>query len=600
LIGPAKAVTFRYDGREMSAPAGSTIAAALLRHGIVSWRTTRRRGDPRGLYCGIGHCHDCLVDVNQDAAVRACQVVVRDQDDVRPSRSLGGPDGGLRPVSAQAGEAPGGAETSGPVRAEASGPVRAEVAVVGAGPAGLAAALAAADAGCRVILIDGAPRAGGQVYRQSQQPDDGGVDDGGADAPAGSRLPGRLSRVTAHPRITLATGVSVWHAERAGPGFRLHCTGNAEVIDAPVVVLATGASELVVPFPGWTLPGIVTAGAAQAMLKAHGTLVGRRVLVAGTGPLLLPVAASLARGGARVAALCEAAGTGRALAHLPALTRHPGKLAEAARYAAELARGRIRVRSGWVLTACSGPGRVEQALVSRAGPGWEARGPARALAVDAVAVSHGLVPLLDLSRALGCRDQQLEGYPAAAVAVGTAQETSVPGVFACGEVTGVGGAAKAEPEGTVAGAAAARHLGRLDEAGFRARAADAARQARGARDFAALLRDLYPLGHGWLARVQPDTVVCRCEDVTWSELAGAVSAGAGDVRSVKGLTRCGMGYCQGRVCGPVVQYATARLTGRPLAAVGDLQARPIVTPVPLSRVAAADRAEPGDAADARR
>jgi thioredoxin reductase/bacterioferritin-associated ferredoxin len=567
-------VTFRYDGRKLTAPAGSTIAAALLRSDIPAWRRTRRRDDSRGLFCGIGHCHDCLVDVNEDAAVRACQVVVRDQDDVRPSRSVGRPDEVLRPARMRPEERPGGAE--------ASGRIRTEVAVVGAGPGGMAAALAAADAGCRVTLIDSAPRAGGQIYRQSQQPGDA-----GADAPAASRLPGRLGRVTEHPGITLAAGVSVWHAEQAGPGFRLHCTGNAEMVEAQVVVLATGASELVVPFPGWTLPGVVTAGAAQAMLKAQRTLVGRRVLVAGTGPLLLPVAAGLARGGARVAALCEAAGAGRALARLPAMTRHPGKLAEAAGYGAALARGRIPVRSGWALTACRGRERVEEALVSRVGPGWEARGPARVLAVDAVAVSHGLVPLLDLSRALGCRDEQQAGYPAAAVVVGTAQETSAPGVFACGEVTGVGGAAQAEPEGTVAGAAAARHLGRLDEAGFRARTADAARRARHARDFAALLRRLYPLAGGWLARLQPDTVICRCEDVTWSEVAGAVAAGANDVRSVKGLTRCGMGYCQARVCGPVAQYAVARLTGRPLDAVGDLQARTIVTPVPLSRIAAA-------------
>lgn len=471
--------------------------------------------------------------------------------------------------------------------------MRAEVAVVGAGPGGLAAALAAADAGCLVTLIDSALDVGGQIYRQSQQPGTGGTG-----TRAGSLLPDRLRRVTAHPRITLAAGVTVWHAQPAGPGFRLHCTGNTSLVEAPAVVLATGATELVLPFPGWTLPGVVTAGAAQAMLKAHGTLVGQRVLVAGTGPLLLPVAAGLAASGARVTGLCEAAGARTALARLPAIIEHPRKLAEAAGYAAALARRRVRVRPGWALTACQGRGRVEEALLTPVGPGWEARGPARRVAVDAVAVSHGLVPLLDLSRALGCRDEQSASYPAAAVTVDTAQATTTAGVFACGEVTGVGGAAKAEPEGTVAGVSAARYLGRLDEAGFRARAGAAARRAGRARAFAAALRSLYPLADGWLTRLQPDTVICRCEDVAWSELADAVSAGAADVRSVKGLTRCGMGYCQGRVCGPVLQYAAARLTGRPLAAVGDLQSRPIVSPVPLSVIAAAAADERGDRQDA--
>lgn len=454
--------------------------------------------------------------------------------------------------------------------------------MVGAGPGGLAAALAAADAGCQVILIDSAPQAGGQIYRHSQRLDQHSRRVGSAG------LPGRLRRAEAHPQITLATGISVWHAQQAGTGFQLHCTGDIEAVEAAAVVLATGAAEFVTPFPGWTLPGVVTAGAAQAMLKAHGTLVGRRILVAGTGPLLLPVAAGLAASGARVAALCQAPGVGSAVARLPALVRHhPGKFAEAAGYAAALARGRVRTLGGWALTACHGDGRVEEAQVTPVGRDWQARGQSRSIAVDAVAVSHGLVPLLDLSRALGCRDEQPEGYPAATVAVGADQATSTPGVFACGELTGVGGAVKAELEGTVAGASAARHLGRLDDAGFRARTAGVTRRIARARHFAALLSQLFPVADGWLERLQPDTVICRCEDVAWSELAGALSAGARDVRTVKGLTRCGMGYCQGRVCGPAVAQATAKLTGQPLAAVGDLHTRHIVVPVPLSRIAAA-------------
>jgi D-hydroxyproline dehydrogenase subunit alpha len=460
--------------------------------------------------------------------------------------------------------------------------MRAEVAVVGAGPGGMSAALAAADAGCEVVLIDSAPRPGGQIYRQSERPGD-----------SGDGLPARLRRVAAHPGVTLASGVTVWHARQAGSGFRLHCTGGPEgLVEAPAVILATGASELVLPFPGWTLPGVVTGGAAQAMLKAQDTLVGRRILVAGTGPLLLPVAAGLARRGAVVAGVCEAAGIGPVLSHLPAIARHPGKLAEAAGYAAALARGRVRPRSGWALAACRGRDRVEEAVLTRIDRSWRAAGPARVVAVDAVAVSHGFVPLLDLSRALGCRDAQLADYPAAAVVVGPDQATSTPGVFACGEATGVGGAVKAELEGAVAGAAAARRLGRLGEAAFRAASAGAAARIGRARDFAALLGRLYPLADGWLAGLQPDTVICRCEDVVWEELTGALAAGPSDLRSIKGLTRCGMGYCQGRVCGPVVQYAAARLTGRPLAALGDLQARPIVTPVPLGELADADGEEP--------
>ena len=465
--------------------------------------------------------------------------------------------------------------------------MRTELAVVGAGPGGMSAALAAAEAGCRVVLIDSAPRAGGQIYRQSQRDGPPGAADMGA-------LPGRLRRVSGHPRITVLTGVTVWHAGQAGGGFRLHCDGGpAQAVDAGAVVVATGASELVVPFPGWTLPGVVTAGAAQAMLKAQQTLVGRRILVAGTGPLLPPVAVALARRGARVAGVYEAARIGHMLGSLPGAARHPAKLAEAAGYAAALGRARIRVRSGWALAECRGRDRVEEAVLTRVDGSWRATGPPAVVPVDAVAVGHGFVPLLDVSRALGCRDEPRADYPAAAVSVDDDQATSTPGVFACGEATGVGGAAKAELEGVVAGAAAARRLGRLDDAAFRKTIGGAPARIRRARDFAALLARLYPLAGGWLDRLRPDTVICRCEDVTWDELTGALSAGPADLRAIKGLTRCGMGYCQGRVCGPVVACAAAGLSGRPLADLGDLQTRHVVTPVPLRRLAAAAGEDPG-------
>jgi NADPH-dependent 2,4-dienoyl-CoA reductase/sulfur reductase-like enzyme len=358
-------------------------------------------------------------------------------------------------------------------------------------------------------------------------------------------------------------------------------------------VLATGAAELVLPFPGWTLPGVITVGAAQALLKAQpripvaDLLPGRRVLVAGTGPLLLRAAADLVNHGATVVAICEAARPAGMLPGLPAALRHAGKLAEGAGYAATLARARPRVKmlSGWTVTGCYGDARVQQARVARVGS------PARSrmFAADVVAVSHGLVPALDLSRALGCADEQLADFPAAVVVVDQTQATSASGVFACGELTGVGGAAKAEPEGEVAGLAAARHLGRLGETAFRRKSRAAIVKVRRARHFARLLARLYPLAdHGWPDRLDPGTVVCRCEEATLADLRRAIAAGAADLRTIKGLTRCGTGYCQGRICGPVAQYAAARLTGRTLTELGDLHTRHLATPIPLSTLAASE------------
>jgi D-hydroxyproline dehydrogenase subunit alpha len=532
-----------------------------------------------------------------------------------------------------------------------------EVAVVGAGPAGLAAALAAAGAGCSVALIDSAQTVGGQIYRQSV------VGSGAGEKAffASERLPPRLQRAMRHPRIRHLAATSVWQAAPDGDGrFVLHLAAQdgrlrpatpadagASAGTAPAglrarsVVVATGATELALPFPGWDLPGVTTAGAAQALLKSQDVTVGRRVIVAGSGPLLFPVAAGLAAAGVTVTAVLEANQARAALSdarqnnpsqnnpnqnspsqnnpsqnnpnqNSPSqnnpsqnnpsplrtdllrtslsgavrLAAAPGKLREAAGYAATLARHRVPVRAGHAVVACHGAGRVEQATIARLDQDWRpVPGSEREQAVDAVHVSFGFSPALELARLLGCADTQHATRPTAAVSHDAAQATSVPGVFAAGEVTGVGGADVAELEGYLAGASAARYLGRPASPARMSRLrAVAARLAR-ARRFAALLDGAYPFKAGWLEWPAPGTIACRCEDTRWAEIGQALAAGARDVRAVKGLTRCGMGYCQARICGPTLQYAVAQATGQPLADVGDLHTRPVLTPVSLDVIA---------------
>jgi NAD(P)H-nitrite reductase large subunit len=236
-----------------------------------------------------------------------------------------------------------------------------------------------------------------------------------------------------------------------------------------------------------------------------------------------------------------------------------------------------------------GEDQVRRAVVARVDRDWRpVPGTERVLDVDAVHVSFGFCPALEVARALGCADVTHPSRPAAAVRCDADQATSVPGVFAAGEVTGVGGTQVAELEGYLAGASAARYLGRVHQAAYTARTAVLRRQLEPARRFAALLDQAYPLRPGWLGWPDAGTVACRCEDTRWPEIGAAVAAGARDIRAVKALTRCGMGYCQGRICGPLVQYALSAATGRPLADVGDLHTRPVLTPVPLGDIADTD------------
>jgi NADPH-dependent 2,4-dienoyl-CoA reductase/sulfur reductase-like enzyme len=442
-----------------------------------------------------------------------------------------------------------------------------DVAVVGAGPAGLAAALAAGDLGCEVTLIDAGSGLGGQLYRPGLLFPGRGQDRHAAT----EQLPPRLARIRQVRQVRHLAATSAGPARRDHDGVVTLWVGGLEggaetTVEVRAVVLATGASELVLPFPGWDLPGVTTAGAAQALLKSQGVTVGRRVLVGGSGPLLLPVAAALAEAGVHVVAVLEATPAPAGLTQAAGLAAFGGPPDEATGYAARLARLGVPVHTGYAVVACQGAGRVERAVIARLDRDWRpVPGGQRQETVDAVHVSFGFSPALELPRALGCAEVPPASRPAAAVACDTDQATSVPGVFAAGQVTGAAGAEVSELEGYLAGTSAARYLGRVHPDAYAERTRALRARLDDARRRAAPLDAANPLPPGWLEWPDAGTVVCRCQETHWSEIDAAVGAGARTVPAVQEATRCGTGYCQGRVCGPALQYAVSAAAGRSLA-----------------------------------
>ncbi|HEY5330261.1 MAG TPA: FAD/NAD(P)-binding oxidoreductase [Acidobacteriaceae bacterium] len=396
---------------------------------------------------------------------------------------------------------------------------RTEVLVVGAGPAGIAAATAAAEKRRSVIVLDDNPSAGGQIWR--------GATVGGprrADTQR-QRAIERLQRSGAH----LLAGRCVFSADASGTVQTFEETASGSVAEEfrfQQLVLATGARERFLPFPGWTLPGVFGAGGLQALVKGGYPVAGKRVVVAGTGPLLLAVAAHLAKDGAVVSSVLEQATLAQLAAFAASLWEDPAKLVQAARFRAKL--WKTSYRTGcWVveaIAATAGP-RLAAVRVTDGARTWIER-------CDLLACGYHLVPNTELAALVGCR------FQGSFVQVDDAQRTSVPNIFCAGEPTGIAGLDAALVQGEIAGLACTRR-------------SDASLQKRAAKEhaFADRMEKAFALRPELHSLPRPDTIVCRCEDVRYDSLRGHTGW-----TDAKLQTRCGMGPCQGRVCGPAIEH----------------------------------------------
>lgn len=389
----------------------------------------------------------------------------------------------------------------------------ADIVVVGAGPAGLAAAHAAAAQGAHVAIIDDNPLAGGQIWR------------GGPDLQADQRAPQLWQALRSAAHVEFMPQTRVMYAPL--PGHLLLQTPDASVtLHYKKLILATGARERLLPFPGWTLPGVTGAGGLQALSKGGYPLEGKRVVVAGSGPLLLAAAATLQGKGAQIVAIIEQAATPALARFALGLMATPSKIAQALRLMAQLG-GVAYLRNSYVHSA-HGDGTLQSIQVQR---GTER--DQETLQCDYLACGYGLLPNLELAQALGCATIMHNGQMT--VQVDAWQRTTLADVYCAGEGTGVGGVDLALAEGRIAGLAAAGHPEQAREA-FASRASWQKFAARLARAFA-LRPELRTLAGD-------DTIVCRCEDVCHGDLRTHTSW-----RSAKLQTRCGMGPCQGRICG---------------------------------------------------
>lgn len=459
-----------------------------------------------------------------------------------------------------------------------TGPDPLPVAVIGAGPAGLRAAQRLVAAGLRPILLDEAPEPGGQIYRRPP-PALAALRDSaalyGADAGRAKALARMFETIRGH--VDYRPQTLVWNAARvAGGAFLLQLRG-ADGVDADLrvraVVLATGAMDRVVPVPGWTRPGVFSLGGAQVMLKAQAHLIGRRPVFAGSGPLLYLVAWQYAKAGARPAAVIDAASLGAKVRAAPGMLARPRLLLRGARMALDLRRMGVPVIEGALAE------RIEQradGLVLH----WRGGSRSGLVDCDAVGMGHGLKPERQLADLLGCPvafDPRSGQWHSTTDAAG---RSPVSGVYLAGDMVRINGAHCAEAAGEMAAGALLRDLGLAGVSAPR-RALLRLALARAAA-FRRGLERAFALPPAAIRDMPDETIVCRCEGVSAGDLRRALDIwGPADLNRLKAVTRCGMGRCQGRLCGTTAGALMAAEAGLPPDAPGPLRGQAPVKPLPL-------------------
>ena len=476
-----------------------------------------------------------------------------------------------------------------------------DIAVIGGGPAGLAAAATAAGR-AKILLIDAAESLGGHFYKS--------LPDTFAKPPAGSTngklkaLQARVELLSRH-NVEVLLNTRVWGifqgTETTFGGAQASVTANdnntftlyldpPNAIETQLLIIATGVYDRPIPFPGWTLPGVITPGAAQMLIQKQGLLPGKRVIVAGTGPLQLAVATTLTREGAEVIAIFDACAATAGLSLMPgAMWGQWSRLAELAGYMASLLKSRLQIRFRHAIFRAVGSPEtgVQGAVIGQVdAAGHPIRGTERSLEVDLICSAYGFVPSIAITLHLGCAHHFGPNLCTYVPRHDERMQTDVGGVFVAGDITGVGGQPLAELQGKVAGISALEALGALADQKANSRRRELLPALKREHRFAKMIWQRWQIKPGFFDLLDDDTLVCRCEGITAGQLKQSCSAGAANLFSAKLRTRLGMGICQGRYCTANAAMLLAQETNCPITEVGIPSIRPPLVPVRLKDIAA--------------
>ena len=569
LDGSSDVVEVRFEDRILKARRGESLLATLVASGEFRLRVTEE-GKFRGPFCGMGVCQECLVEVNGRCSMRACMTSVNGAMTVRRQSNRVGAE--PRPQGPLAGPL-----------CRAMPAINPQIAVIGGGPGGMTAAAMAAQAGADVLLIDERSQLGGQYFKQPLAAGDlrqSDFDD--RQYEGGRQLIGRL----------MASGAKLMPSARVAGAYEpldlvVEVGSGARLVRPQVLIVATGAFEVSYPFDGWTLPGVMTTGAAQTLLRSYRVLPGRRILVAGNGPLNFQFATELLKSGADVAAVVEAAPRPglTAVGEFTGMMRTDASLAiRGLEYLLFLARRGVPLVHGHRIARVDAMGRGSRHGLLAAAECVSGHDSAvREFEVDAVCLGYGFRPSNEVLRALGC----LHSMNPKTCTLETERDedcsTSRENVLAVGDCTRLGGAAAAQAEGIVAAATALGKLGVPMPVGYRGALEVARARRRRQAGFQKSLWKLFQPAGSLFAKFDDGATVCRCEGLSMADLNAAMSSRPeATLASIKRLTRIGMGRCQGRYCATTLERIFA---GRQESALEEVDLWAPRPPIGQTRVA---------------
>lgn len=546
--------SFLFDGAPINFGQGQSVAAALTEAGHRALRHTAK-GASRGMFCGMGVCQDCLVTIDGIPNQRACMTPAT--KGLMIGTQVAFPVLEDMPVPAK------------PTPARILEP---DVAIIGGGAGGLSAAIAARAAGASVVVLDERKVAGGQYYKQSasQPPLD-------AQQLEGASLLERAQESGAE----ILGSVEIWGAFD-GPLFLADVSGAALIVRPKTAIIATGAYERPRMVPGWTLPGVMTTGAAQTLWRSYRTLPGKRVAVCGSGPLNAQVALELSQGGADVTMVAETAASPwrHPWNAFLALTLDPSLVFKGLGMMRDLQRRGIPLRYQTTLQSVEQKGKRLLATFK------SASGAQICETVDVVCMNDGFEPQNEILRLLGAQMSYDPAFGHLRCIRSDGMETSVPNIFAVGDCAGLGGAPAARIEGAIAGRSAASRAGFGDAYDV---FGDLNRLTRHRR-FQASLWKMHDIAPQSLDTTPRETIVCRCEEITLGDVLDGLETKPGHVGTLKRATRVGMGRCQGRYCGPVATRLVAEATGKPVEDLSNFAPRVPIKPVAIASILAAQEA----------